>query len=134
MVALVSCIFYPLAANLEEIDFGIRQLEEAGVTNIWLHCTLCYQLDFLAANLAALGDISAHFWICPGLSDHTIGDLTPARHHVRCRVVEKHFTIDKTPDGADHWLSVDENELHSIVTKMNSTTKPSVTVTKPCRM
>ena len=38
-----------------------------------------------------------------------------------CRVVEKHFTIDKTlPDSADHWLSVDENELHSIVTKMNS--------------
>ena len=88
-----------------------------------MHCTLCYPTRLSDANLAALRDISSHFpQYVLGLSDHTIGDLTPALSTMfGCRVVEKHFTIDKTlPDSADHWLSVDETELKSLVKKMHS--------------
>jgi sialic acid synthase SpsE len=36
------------------------------------------------------------------------------------KVIEKHFTTDKTlPDSADHWLSVDPDELAQIVNALH---------------
>jgi sialic acid synthase SpsE len=110
------------AANIEEIKFAVGTLKAAGLTDLCvMHCTLCYPTRVGDANLAALQDIAANFPDCVlGLSDHTIGDLVPALSTMfGCKVVEKHFTTDKTlPDSADHWLSVDENELASLVRNM----------------
>ena len=107
------------AANLEEIKFGVDTLEMAGASDICImHCTLCYPTRLGDANLSALNEIAAKFpGYVLGLSDHTIGNLVPALSTMLgCRVVEKHFTVDKSlPDSADHWLSVDEDELQSLV-------------------
>ncbi len=115
------------AANLEEIEFGLDILEKAGCNDICImQCTLCYPTRISDANLAALCDIAKRFpGYVLGLSDHTIGDLVPALSTMfDCRVVEKHFTIDKSlPDSADHWLSVDEEELQTLVNNMHKAVK-----------
>ena len=51
-----------------------------------------------------------------GFSDHTLGTLAPTiAASLGASVIEKHFTIDKTlKKSADHWLSVDQNELKVI--------------------
>ena len=34
-------------------------------------------------------------------------------------MIEKHYTFDKSlPDSADHWLSLDERELKSMVSQI----------------
>ena len=115
------------AANLEEISFGVNQLENAGVSEICImHCTLRYPTRMTDANLSALKEIASKFpGYVLGLSDHTIGDLTPALSTMfGCKVIEKHFTVDKTlPDSADHWLSVDESELTSLTEKVHRASK-----------
>lgn len=110
------------AANLEEIKFSVDTLKKAGCKDICImHCTLAYPTRIEDANLLALSDLSDNF---PehvlGLSDHTIGSLTPALSvMLGSTVVEKHFTVDKSlPDSADHWLSVDEPELAELVSLM----------------
>lgn len=112
------------AANIEEIKFSIDVLHKSGCADICvMHCTLCYPTRMEDANLSALLELKKHF---PshvlGLSDHTIGVLAPALSVMYgCKVVEKHFTVDKTlPDSADHWLSVDEAELSQLTKSMEA--------------
>ena len=52
-----------------------------------------------------------------GYSDHTLGiEACLIAVMKGARVIEKHFTIDKTlPKSADHWLSLDPGELAKLV-------------------
>ncbi len=107
------------ASTMEEIEAAVGLLENCGVDRIAiLHCTLTYPTPPQDANLSAITEIANRF---PnnlvGLSDHTLGPLTPAiAVTLGARVIEKHFTFDKSlPDSADHWLSVDESELGELV-------------------
>jgi N,N'-diacetyllegionaminate synthase len=52
-----------------------------------------------------------------GLSDHTMGSQSSVIAAAFGAVmIEKHYTVDKTLDkSADHWLSVDPQELKEIV-------------------
>ena len=51
-----------------------------------------------------------------GLSDHTLGINVPiASVLLGSRVIEKHFTVDKTlKKSADHWLSINPKELKEL--------------------
>jgi len=51
-----------------------------------------------------------------GFSDHTIGIEAPLIAIARgARIIEKHFTLDKTLDGADHSGSMTPDELGQLV-------------------
>ena len=56
------------------------------------------------------------FGVYAGFSDHSIG-LTAAKTALArgARIIEKHFTIDKTMYGPDHEGSMDVEELRSLV-------------------
>lgn len=107
------------ASTNDEIAAALEVLAGAGCAHIVLmHCTLCYPTPFDSANLSALSDLQNRFpHTLLGLSDHTLGTAIPiASVALGARVIEKHFTFDKTlPDSADHWLSVDPGELREIV-------------------
>jgi len=47
-----------------------------------------------------------------GLSDHSYG-ISYALHNISlgAKIIEKHFTLDKSSDGNDHIGSMDLNEL-----------------------
>lgn len=104
------------ASNIDEIKEAVNTIYEvsSNIPVCIMQCTLCYPTKPEDANLLMLQDIQKHF---PdnllGLSDHTLGYHTPiVSVGLGARVIEKHFTVDKTlPDSADHWLSVDPNEL-----------------------
>ncbi len=107
------------AATIDEIRTAVDEITAAGTDDICImHCTLCYPTDPADANLTALHHIAKEF---PnellGLSDHTLGTIVPAASVLYgVRVIEKHYTFDKTlPDSADHWLSLNEEELQSMV-------------------
>lgn len=112
------------AGDIEEIRTAVETIEAEGNSEICImHCTLCYPTEPKDSNLSALNDIAANFpGYLLGLSDHTLGTIVPAASVLYgVKAIEKHYTFDKTlPDSADHWLSLDEEELRQMVNQVRT--------------
>lgn len=81
-----------------------------------LHCTSNYPAAFGDVNLRAMQTMAQATGLPVGYSDHTLGTLiSTAAVAMGARVVEKHFTLDKTMPGPDHAASLDPDELSSMV-------------------
>lgn len=110
------------AAEISEIKRAIELITSNNVNEICLmHCTLCYPTNISDANLGALVHLKEEFPdLILGLSDHTLETETPSYAvMLGARVIEKHFTFDKTlPLSADHWLSVDEEGMRALIEKV----------------
>lgn len=115
------------ASSIPEIRHAVDEIEKiADVPICIMHCTLCYPTRARDANLSALLHLRKEFpGYILGLSDHTIGPAIPAASPLYdCKVIEKHYTIDKTlPDSADHWLSIDPAELAMLVEMLRQVEK-----------
>jgi N,N'-diacetyllegionaminate synthase len=60
--------------------------------------------------------IKNEFKIEVGYSDHTLGIEVPiAAVALGARIIEKHFTLDKTMQGPDHKASLEPSELKDMV-------------------
>ena len=107
------------ATTLGEIEEAVNTIQNEGNERIIiLHCTLCYPTEAKDANLGIISTLKTVFPRYPiGLSDHTRGLTIPvAAVALGAKVIEKHYTIDKTLlKSADHWLSVDAQELKEMV-------------------
>ena len=110
------------AANITEIKQAVETIEAQGNNQICImHCTLCYPTNPKDSNLKAINNIAEHFpnYVL-GLSDHTLGTIVPSASILYgVKVIEKHYTFDKTlPDSADHWLSLNEQEMTLMVDQL----------------
>lgn len=105
------------ASTLSEIDVALDTLSGAGCRQVaLLHCILNYPTSYQDANLAMIGSLRRTY---PdhviGYSDHTLPDpamtmLTTAYLN-GARILEKHFTYDKTLPGNDHYHAMDTEDL-----------------------
>lgn len=97
------------AAYLSEVDEAIRVLKESGCTDITiLHCVLSYPTNPEDANLRIIETLKRDFPdIKVGFSDHVAPDDTmmtlAVAYMLGSDVIEKHFTLDKTLKGNDHY-------------------------------
>jgi sialic acid synthase SpsE len=67
-------------------------------------------------NLTAMQNISKEFGVKIGYSDHTMGiEIAIAAAALGASVIEKHFTLDKNMVGFDHKISLEPDELWSMV-------------------
>ena len=112
------------AASLKDIQDAVNVLEKAGTDKIVImHCNLKYPTDPDQINLSMIKSIQERFGdgYAYGLSDHTMTVETPAFSlMLGANIVEKHYTVDKTLDkSADHWLSVDPDQVKEIVRLMD---------------
>ena len=105
------------ASNLDEIETAIENLETHGATSIaLLHCVLCYPTDSHDANLNMISGLRDRFpQFVIGYSDHTLPDreltVLCTSYILGARIIEKHFTYDKTLSGNDHRHSINVTEL-----------------------
>ncbi len=101
------------AAYLSEVDEAVRVLKEAGCRDIVLfHCVLSYPTDSCDANLRVIQTLKKVFPdVRVGFSDHVAPDDTmmtlAAAYLLGAEVIEKHFTLDKTLTGNDHYHAGD---------------------------
>lgn len=107
-------------ATLAEIRDAVAALEAAGAPRTaitLLHCNTQYPTPFEDANLLAVHTLAREFPNCPaGYSDHTAGIACPiAAAALGARVIEKHFTLDRTMPGPDHAASIVPDELTAMV-------------------
>lgn len=97
------------AAYLSEVDEAVRTLKRSGCDDITiLHCVLSYPTDPKNANLRIIETLKRDFPdIKVGFSDHVAPDDTmmtlAVAYMLGASVIEKHFTLDKTLSGNDHY-------------------------------
>ena len=107
------------ASTLGDIEEAVEAIEGEGNNQITLlQCTLKYPTQPKDANLLAIQSLKRNFPdLEVGLSDHTMGIAIPiAAAALGATMIEKHYTVDKTLlKSADHWLSVDPEELEQMV-------------------
>ena len=104
-------------ATLGEVEEALLYLKEMGSKDvILLHCTTSYPAPFDSVNLRAMNTLRCAFKVPVGYSDHTEGITIPiAAVAMGARVIEKHFTIDRTLQGPDHQASIEPHELMAMV-------------------
>ena len=105
------------ASNIGEIDTALAILRAAGAQQICLlHCILNYPTRDQNAHLGMLKGLHNRYPdLLLGYSDHTLPteEMTSliAAHLLGAVVLEKHFTLDKTLPGNDHYHAMDEFDL-----------------------
>jgi sialic acid synthase SpsE len=103
------------AAHMWEIVQAVSWIEAKGNALALLHCVLNYPTDDNNANLAMVLDLRRKF---PdkliGYSDHTLPKnmkTLEVATLLGARIIEKHFTYDKTLPGNDHYHAMDKEDL-----------------------
>lgn len=107
--------------TLEEIKMAINAILEEGNKNIVImHVVSLYPTAPEYVNLEAIHTIQREFpQFAVGYSDHTLGvDSCVFAAVMGAKVIEKHFTYDKTADGPDHMLSATKEEMDYMVKKI----------------
>ncbi len=107
---LVSCGM----ANLEEIKISLDTIEtHNGYPTVLLLTTSEYPTPPENVNLQKLSSLSKLFPELPlGYSDHTQSNLASSLAvSFGASVFEKHFTLDNSLPGPDHWFSANPVEL-----------------------
>ena len=109
------------AAYLSEVDEAIRNLKEVGCKEIVIfHCVLSYPTDPKDANLRVIETLKKNFPdVKVGFSDHVAPDegmITLATAYLLgAEVIEKHFTLDKTLQGNDHYHAGDPEDFKKAI-------------------
>ncbi len=81
-----------------------------------LHCNTEYPTPMKDVNLKAMLAIQKTFDVKVGYSDHTLGIEVPiAAVAMGAKIIEKHFTLDRTLPGPDHIASLEPDELKKMV-------------------
>ena len=93
------------------LQFGTKKSEIS-----ILHCNTEYPTPMKDVNLKAMLTIGEVFGVEIGYSDHTLGIEVPiAAVAMGAKIIEKHFTLDRTLPGPDHVASLEPDELKVMV-------------------
>lgn len=114
-------------STMSEIEAAVRVFIELGIQkdNITvLHCNTEYPTPMEDVNLKAMLDIQTNLGVSTGYSDHTLGIEVPiAAVALGAKVIEKHFTLDRSMPGPDHAASLEPNELKEMVSAIRNIEK-----------
>ena len=111
-------------ATLDEVHGAVNVVREAGNDQIiLLHCVLSYPTPDEDMNLLRIPLLQREFAdVIIGLSCHNVPNecvtVPTAGVALGAKVVEKHFTLDTSRPGEDHYLSVDPAMLKTLVSNI----------------
>lgn len=137
LLAKVAATGKPVIVSSGFADISLLRKTESCVKDIWrekaisqnlaiLHCVTSYPVRPEEANLAAITHLKKEFKKCViGYSDHTMGiDAALLSVALGARIIEKHFTINKTYSTfRDHQISADPEEMTLLVSKVRKACK-----------
>ncbi|MGN0342154.1 MAG: N-acetylneuraminate synthase family protein [Roseburia sp.] len=109
------------ASYLSEVEEALRILKEEHCPQIaLLHCVLSYPTRNEDANLAVIRTLKRFFPdVMVGYSDHTLPDpqmtILSTAFLYGAQVIEKHFTLDKTLPGNDHYHAGDPRDFKKAI-------------------
>ncbi len=107
-------------ATIEEIEEAVVTAREAGCDQLCLlKCTSAYPASPEMMNLRAIPDLAERFQVEVGLSDHTLDIEVPLTAvALGARVIEKHFTMNRSAGGPDNGFSLEPGEFREMVERV----------------
>lgn len=107
------------ASEEEEINKAVEVVKDNQNELVLLHCVLEYPTPDAHANLARIITLKEKFpETVIGYSDHTKPEhgyaVVKTAFILGAKVIEKHFTLDKTLTGNDHYHAMDPEDLRNI--------------------
>jgi len=113
------------ASNEDEIDEAVTLIKKHN-DNILviMHCVLEYPTPYEHANLNKILTLKKRYnGLIVGYSDHTKPDasldIIKTAYNLGATVIEKHFTLDKSIKGNDHYHAMDVTDAKNIITAIN---------------
>ncbi len=109
------------ASNEDEIDRALRAIRNVSSAPVTLlHCVLEYPTPLEDANLLKIASLKNKYPdLYIGYSDHTKPtpecDVIKTAYNLGAQLVEKHFTLDKTLTGNDHYHAMDPEDAENIL-------------------
>lgn len=109
------------ASNEDEIEKAVEVIRNVNKQPLCLlHCVLEYPTPYGHTNLNKISSLKRKFPDCIiGYSDHTKPlagwDVIKTAYNLGALVVEKHFTLDKTLPGNDHYHAMDPNDAKELL-------------------
>ena len=114
------------ASTLDEISFALKTIKKFNHNQICLlQCTSKYPASIESLNLSVIPSLKNKYKIPVGLSDHSLDPLIAPLTAVGfgANIIEKHFTLDKSLDGPDHYFSLDPTELEIMISALRESFK-----------
>tara|TARA_R110000851_G_scaffold331599_2_gene505966 strand:- start:867 stop:1877 length:1011 start_codon:yes stop_codon:yes gene_type:complete len=101
----------------QEIEDALNIVRNAGCEDISvLHCVSSYPTLPQNVNMRKMTSIAQRFNVKFGFSDHTTDYLSAVTAvALGADIIEKHFTLDKSFPGPDHWFSSNAVEMKLLV-------------------
>jgi len=108
-------------ANEKEIKEAIDVIQEYGSGDfILLHCVSGYPTPVEEINLDTITLLKKKFQCEVGLSDHTLGNTSAILSiALGAKVIEKHFTFDRSEGGPDAEFSMEPHELKDLCSSIS---------------
>lgn len=109
------------ASNESEIDAAVDVIRRNNqCLLVLLHCVLEYPTPYSETNLRKIVSLKHHYPDCIiGYSDHTKPlpgcDVVKTAYLLGAQVIEKHFTLDKSLPGNDHFHAMDPTDAREIL-------------------
>lgn len=109
------------AGDLDEMRAAVATVRNVSSATIVLcHCVLEYPTPYVDANLRRIATLGREFPdLIIGYSDHckpdNSCDVIKMAYALGAHVVEKHFTLDKTLVGNDHYHAMDPGDVRRII-------------------
>jgi N,N'-diacetyllegionaminate synthase len=103
-------------SSLAEIAVAVATLREHGCEQlVVLHCVSLYPPEDRQVRLRNIPMLQDAFELPVGFSDHSLGVPVPlAAVALGACMIEKHFTLDASLQGWDHWMSAEPGELEAL--------------------
>ena len=107
-------------ASMSEIEDVVQLYDLAGNEDIiLLHCVSNYPCSYASLNLNVITTLKNTFGCPVGFSDHSVGyQASMLAVGLGSKIVEKHFTIDKTLPGPDQKASSNPVEFKELVSNI----------------
>lgn len=121
----IPIVFSVGGSTLEEIEYAINYTREhGGEVHALIHGFQGYPTPIDEVNLSFIKTLKNRFNIAVGYQDHTDGDdslgfIIPAMAICYgARIIEKHFTLDRSKRGIDYQASLNPDEFEVFVSQM----------------
>lgn len=104
-------------STIGDIDEAIRTIQAEGNDQILLfHCVSQYPAKAEDMNLRTIQALQQTFDVPVGLSDHTEGiGVSIGAVAIGAKMIEKHFTLDRSAEGPDNFFSMEPGPMKEIV-------------------
>lgn len=101
---------------MSEVEMAVNEIAKNNVNLVLMQCTANYPPIDSEMNLLVIRRYRDSFGCLTGFSDHSEGiGAAPYSVPLGAKVIEKHFTLDKTLQGPDHAASLSPPELKEFI-------------------